>query len=177
VIIALEWSQVDLEARVIRLWPGTTKNDEGRILPLEGKPGALSTSSVRSAARDALGSFIGRGAAFCDSTRPGRRRPTAQVAQASSSTTSVARTRATSGAPGFPRANQWQLRATRHPRFSAATASSRSPICGTLYGEPRPFSQRVGLKRVKARSLSGTKSGRNLAKRLKLRYVEFSAGR
>jgi integrase len=33
-ILALEWSQVDLEERVVRLEPGTTKNDEARNLPL-----------------------------------------------------------------------------------------------------------------------------------------------
>lgn len=33
-ILALKWSQVDLEQGVIRLDPGTTKNGEGRLLPL-----------------------------------------------------------------------------------------------------------------------------------------------
>ena len=33
-ILALEWVQVDLLERVVRLEPGTTKNDEGRLLPL-----------------------------------------------------------------------------------------------------------------------------------------------
>lgn len=33
-ILKLEWSQVDLIERVIRLEPGETKNDEGRMLPL-----------------------------------------------------------------------------------------------------------------------------------------------
>lgn len=36
-IISLTWTQVDLSARVIRLWPGTTKNEEGRVLKLEGE--------------------------------------------------------------------------------------------------------------------------------------------
>jgi integrase len=33
-ILALQWSQVDLSERVVRLEPGTTKNDEARNLPL-----------------------------------------------------------------------------------------------------------------------------------------------
>jgi integrase len=33
-ILALQWSQVDLKERVVRLEPGTTKNDEARNLPL-----------------------------------------------------------------------------------------------------------------------------------------------
>jgi integrase len=33
-ILALQWPQVDLVARVVRLEPGTTKNDEARTLPL-----------------------------------------------------------------------------------------------------------------------------------------------
>ena len=36
-ITSLTWDQVDLEARVLRLWPGETKNQEGRVLPLEGE--------------------------------------------------------------------------------------------------------------------------------------------
>jgi integrase len=33
-ILTLKWSQVDLSERVVRLEPGTTKNDQARILPL-----------------------------------------------------------------------------------------------------------------------------------------------
>lgn len=36
-ITTLQWDQVDFDARVVRLWPGTTKNREGRVLPLEGE--------------------------------------------------------------------------------------------------------------------------------------------
>ena len=36
-ILGLLWSQVDFQARVIRLEPGTTKNDEARIVPLTGE--------------------------------------------------------------------------------------------------------------------------------------------
>jgi integrase len=34
----LQWRQVDLEARTIRLEPGTTKNDEGRLFPFSAFP-------------------------------------------------------------------------------------------------------------------------------------------
>jgi integrase len=36
-ITSVRWEQVDLSARVVRLWAGTTKNDQGRLLPLEGE--------------------------------------------------------------------------------------------------------------------------------------------
>ena len=36
-ITSLRWDQVDLGGHSIRLWTGTTKNDEGRFLPLEGE--------------------------------------------------------------------------------------------------------------------------------------------
>jgi integrase len=36
-ITSLKWEQVEVQERVLRLWPGTTKNEEGRVLPLEGE--------------------------------------------------------------------------------------------------------------------------------------------
>lgn len=36
-ITSLRWDQVDLKGRSIRLWTGTTKNEEGRFLPLDGE--------------------------------------------------------------------------------------------------------------------------------------------
>jgi integrase len=33
-ILSLRWAQVDLKSRIVRLEPGTTKNDEARTLPL-----------------------------------------------------------------------------------------------------------------------------------------------
>ena len=49
-ILALKWQQVDLEQRVIRLEPGETKNEEGRILPLG--PTHLQVLSQDKAVRD-----------------------------------------------------------------------------------------------------------------------------
>lgn len=36
-ILALRWSQVDLENKTVRLEPGETKNDQARIIPLAGE--------------------------------------------------------------------------------------------------------------------------------------------
>ncbi len=36
-ILLLRWDQVDLIARVVRLNPGETKNDDGRVIPLAGE--------------------------------------------------------------------------------------------------------------------------------------------
>ena len=37
-VLTLRWSQVDFQAGVVRLEPGTTKNDEGRTLPFNALP-------------------------------------------------------------------------------------------------------------------------------------------
>ena len=49
-ILALEWTQVDLLERIIRLEPGTTKNDEGRSIPLA--PELYETLKMQRAIRD-----------------------------------------------------------------------------------------------------------------------------
>jgi integrase len=36
-ILDLQWNQVDLNARTVRLHPGTTKNDEGQVIVLDGE--------------------------------------------------------------------------------------------------------------------------------------------
>jgi integrase len=36
-VTSLTWDQVDLSARTVRLWAGTTKSGEGRVMPLEGE--------------------------------------------------------------------------------------------------------------------------------------------
>ena len=36
-VTGLRWDHVDLRERGIRLWPGETKNEEGRFLPLDGE--------------------------------------------------------------------------------------------------------------------------------------------
>ncbi|MBS1827754.1 MAG: site-specific integrase [Acidobacteria bacterium] len=50
-ILNLKWSQVDLKERVIRLDPGTTKNDEPRVIPITAE--LLETLKVQKATRDA----------------------------------------------------------------------------------------------------------------------------
>ncbi len=37
-ILLLRWDQLYLIARVVRLNPGETKNEEGRVIPLAGEP-------------------------------------------------------------------------------------------------------------------------------------------
>jgi integrase len=36
-ILSLRWDQVDLAERLVRLHPGTTKNDEPRVIPIDGE--------------------------------------------------------------------------------------------------------------------------------------------
>jgi integrase len=50
-ILALQWSQVDLTERVVRLEPGTTKNDEARNLPLTSE--LYETLSMQKSIREA----------------------------------------------------------------------------------------------------------------------------
>jgi integrase len=49
-ILSLEWGQVDLLERVVRLEPGTTKNEEARVIPLA--PELYETLAMQRAARD-----------------------------------------------------------------------------------------------------------------------------
>jgi integrase len=49
-ILSLAWSQVDLVRKIVRLEPGTTKNDEGRNLPLV--PELFETLSMQKSIRD-----------------------------------------------------------------------------------------------------------------------------
>lgn len=51
-ILSLQWSQVDLDHRIVRLEPGTTKNDEARIIPLVAD--VLLTLKQQKETRDAL---------------------------------------------------------------------------------------------------------------------------
>lgn len=51
-ILSLQWSQVDLDHRIVRLEPGTTKNDEARIIPLVAD--LLSLLKAEKGARDTL---------------------------------------------------------------------------------------------------------------------------
>ena len=51
-ILGLKWSQVDLQDLAVRLDPGTTKNDEGRTIPLTGE--LLTVLQAEKAKRDVL---------------------------------------------------------------------------------------------------------------------------
>ncbi len=50
-ILSLVWSQVDLDERIVRLEPGTTKNDESRMIPLAGE--LFETVQMQREVRDA----------------------------------------------------------------------------------------------------------------------------
>ncbi len=45
-LTSMTWSQVDTDARQVRLWRGTTKSGEGRLLPLEGQLWEIITRQV-----------------------------------------------------------------------------------------------------------------------------------
>ena len=49
-ILGLRWRQMDLNARIVNLEPGTTKNDQPRTIPLAGE--LLETLKIRQAIRD-----------------------------------------------------------------------------------------------------------------------------
>ena len=51
-ILSLQWSQIDLDARMVRLEPGTTKNDEARNIPLSLTPELYETIKMQKATRD-----------------------------------------------------------------------------------------------------------------------------
>ena len=45
-VLSLRWGQIDLNERIIRLDPGTTKNDEPRVIPLSSELHQLDRKSV-----------------------------------------------------------------------------------------------------------------------------------
>ena len=49
-ILRMQWSQVDLLERTIRLEPGTTKNKEGRTIPLAADASAPGFGTMRRSA-------------------------------------------------------------------------------------------------------------------------------
>lgn len=55
-ILPLRWSQVDVEAGDIRLFPGTTKNGEGRIFPFNGH--RLLSALIRRRVGQRCGTFV-----------------------------------------------------------------------------------------------------------------------
>lgn len=53
-VLTLEWRQVDLDAGVVRLEPGTTKNDRGREFPFGGLPELAEVLRAQAVERDRL---------------------------------------------------------------------------------------------------------------------------
>lgn len=59
-VLPLQWSAVDFEAGVVRLAPGTTKNDEGREFPFRALPPLAALLEERRAKTRALERELGR---------------------------------------------------------------------------------------------------------------------
>lgn len=64
-LLTMRWDQVDEDGRVIRLWTGATKNDEGRVLPIYGDI-AGELGKMREAAEGSPFLFTRRGVAIKD---------------------------------------------------------------------------------------------------------------
>jgi integrase len=80
-ILTLQWRQIDLDVGVVRLEPGTTKNREGRVFPLndelravlEAQRAATSTLAAADRSDHPLGLPTARAAPSNRSTEPGGR--------------------------------------------------------------------------------------------------------
>lgn len=91
---SLEWRQIDLNYMQITLDPGTTKNDEGRTLPIYGE--MVQWVTMQKAIRDARFPSAGTCSSWtacrsASSARPGRRLANALEWRACTSTTCAAR--------------------------------------------------------------------------------------
>jgi integrase len=69
-ILSRKWKHVDLDAGVIRLLPGETKNDEGRVVPM-AKPAAEILRAQRAANPQTEYVFTQNGKQIKDSAKPG----------------------------------------------------------------------------------------------------------
>ena len=78
-VLTLQWRQVDLEAGIVRLDPGTTKNREGRVFPFNALPELAELLSRQRTLTDALERETGQIVPYVFHRRGQRIRPRQQV--------------------------------------------------------------------------------------------------
>ena len=138
-VLGMTWDRVDLQARTARLNPGTTKNDDGRIII---STGSSTPPWPRAGVRtpSAAGSFIATGSRSKTFAAPGIGRAVRLALTARCSTTFGARRSEIWSERGFP--NGWRSKslAIKPAPCSIATTSSVTATCA------RPPSVRPSMR-------------------------------